>query len=196
MLVQDLISIAKNGEISDLNLKNGDNSLMYFIYLGLVELYDIFNVAIKVETIETFDSVPIYTLRNEDINQVITVYDSKNVELKLQGVIGCNDYDVTKINFNTFLFKAPKNENVVFVYKASPALITSVTQNVELPAAMINALMDFIAYKSYSTMSGAVNSDADNYRAKFERSCSKLENKGYVNDLYTVVKNVKDKGFV
>ena len=124
MKVAEIINHAKYGELKQLSLKTDTDALLSYINLGLIELYKRFNLAIKVEIIQTVPEVKVYNLRNKDIGSVLIIYNSKGEKLRYKRISSDTDYEITQLTPTSFLFKAPIDEEVLFLYKANPPTVT------------------------------------------------------------------------
>jgi len=199
MLASEIIQYAKHGELRQLSVKDDDQAIISYINLGIIALYKKFKLSIKTEIIKTVPDVKVYQLRSNDISQVLTVYNSKGEQLVDKKIISDNDYDITQINYNTFLLTKPKDEELMFLYKAVPKLVNEVTDEIDIPYDMLEALLNYIAYKAYSTI-GLNNvesiSNSTAYLNKFEKSCYELTQLGYEIDLFHLSHSVQMKGFV
>lgn len=197
MTVQYVIDQARSGELRSLSDKDKTDSVVItYLNLGLIELYKRFNVKTGVETIRTTPLTPFYTLRSEDINQVISVYDSNNKELTTKRVADSTDYDIAQINYNTFLLQEPKDEELLFVYKAAPEQCTIVTDVVDIPYAMVEALLHYIGYRAHGSINGNINAEHTTHYTRFEKSCALLIAEGYETDALTVRDSVVKRGFL
>lgn len=196
MKISTIINLAKYGELNQLNIKNDTNGILAFIYLGLIELYKRFNIGIKTETFTSTTTVSVYNLRNNDVNQILAIYDSDKKEL-VNKLVQCDtEYDYTQLNFNTILLTNPKDELLTVVYKASPPEIDETTETIELPDDMLEALLHYIGFKAHSSINGNKNSENDNHYIKFERSCNLLDTMGYTVDIYSARPSIQSKGLV
>lgn len=196
MKISTIINLAKYGELNQLNIKNDTNGILAFIYLGLIELYKRFNIGIKTETFTSTTTVSVYNLRNNDVNQILAIYDSNKKELVSKLIQGDTEYDYIQLNFNTILLTNPKDELLTVVYKASPPEIDETTETIELPDDMLEALLHYIGFKAHSSINGSKNSENDNHYLKFERSCNLLDTMGYTIDIYSARPSIQSKGLV
>lgn len=196
MLVSDIISIARYGELQQLALKDDSDAILSYINMGVLELYKRFKVATKVEIVRTNPLVSVYTLNNSDIIKVIDVYDADGKNLTERTTIGDDDYNVKQIGQTTFMFGNPKDEDVAFVYTSSPELLTSTTDEVPLPGSMIEALLHYIGYRAHGSVDGNVDAENNTHYMRFDKSCRTLAEDGYgeVVDLSKV--DTAAKGFV
>jgi hypothetical protein len=164
--------------------------------MGLAELYKRFNLLLKTETILTVPETTVYVLQSADVNQVIAVYNQKGEELTSIAVINSRHYDYKQLNYRTFLIPDPKNEYLMFVYKASPVPITDIKEELDIPPDMTGALLDYVAYMGHSTINSDNLNETSMYYQRFEKACALLEHHGYRINLHTACLRIQDKGFV
>lgn len=197
MLVSELLPLVKT-RLDSLVLAQNDSVLLSFINLGIAELYRRFNLSIKSETITcNFDSA-LYELRNDDVLMLLTVYNKFGKELKQSDVLDSLAYDFKILNYRSFVLRKPFDGYLFAVYKAAPTLLKDKDDEVDLPIAMISALLDYCAYMGHST----VQSNGQNAREfglhlqLFESSCQQLENQGYRVPINTESVAIQARGFV
>lgn len=195
MLVKDVIDMAKIGAIQNLVISKNENAIMKFIYLGVSELYRKFNLSIKVESINTNPDLALYELRSKDVSLLLSVYNSDGQELRQTDVMG-GVYDYKIINYRSFLLRQPRHDLLFAIYKASPIMFTSIEDEVELPDAMIEALLTYVAYMGNSTINKDNKNETAYYAQKFEETCKDLDNQGYKVVLNTESINLRLKGYV
>lgn len=198
MKVRDIIEYAQYGELKQLSLKDDVSALLSFINLGLVELYKRFNLSIKTEIIQTVPEIKVYNLRNTDISNILIVYNSKGEKLSFKQVTDEDEeYDITQLSYNSFLFREPNNEEIMFLYKASPEFVNNEEDEIKIPKDMFNALLNYIAYKGQMTMNKQNNlqSPMVNFYNIFDKECQDLEQRGYSIDLFSTESAVQKWGF-
>lgn len=189
---------AQMGELKQLSLNKDEESLLSFINLGMIALYKRFNLSVKTEIVQTDPSINVYDLRNEDISQVLVIYNSTGEQLTYKRVLGDTLYDITQLTPTSFLFKQPKSEQLIFLYKANPPLIESLEDDVPLLYDMLEALLNYIGYKGQTTTNRSTNSQVPtiDFYKMYEKSCFDLEQQGFAIDLFSTDNSVYDKGFI
>ena len=150
----------------------------------------------KVEVVKTSPVTPVYTLRATDINQVISVYDSDGKELIGKRNLEDTEYNIAQINYNTFMLTNPIDEELLFVYKAAPSMVTSASGEVELPYAMLEALLHYVGYRAHGSVNGNVDKENNTHYMRLEKSCALLLSEGYEIDTLNISSSVQAKGFV
>ena len=197
MTVQFVIDQARSGELRSLSDKDKtDTVVIHYINLGLIELYKRFNLRTSVEVIRTTPNTPFYTLRSPDVNQVVNVYDSFNKELTTKRTTNDDRYDIAQINYNSFLLTSPKDEELLFVYKAAPELVTSVADELDIPYAMLEALLHYVGYRAHGSVNGELNTEQNTHYVRFDKSCALLVTEGYETDALNIHDGVTSKGYV
>jgi len=198
MTVQDVMDYAKAGELSQVSYN--DTDVLSYINLGLLELYKRFNLRIGIEALSIRNTMTIYTLRNKDINELISVYNRDGKELRFrnqesQFTDSC--YDIEQLSYNTFIVPNPPDEDLfTFVYKASPIMVREVGDEIEMPDAMLEALLHYIGYRAHGSVDGNINAENNTHYMRFEKSCEQLKNMGYLFNSVPYDIAVAEKGYV
>lgn len=200
MTVQDIIDLAKI-RLQNTAISRNEDALIKFIYLGISELYRRFNLAIRSETVMTNTNRSMYELKNSDVSLILGVYDREGRELQQSDVVDSMRWDYKLINYRSFILNKPLNQLLYVVYKASPVVIRDAEDSVDLPDAMIDALLCYVSYMGFSTVNSAHNSkqggaEPDIYHQKFLAACNELEMQGYKIPLNSESLAVIVKGFV
>lgn len=202
MLVQDVLDIAKI-RLSNLAITKKDDVLIKAIYLGMSELFRRFNLSIKSETIRVNPDLALYELRNNDVSLLLSVYNRSGIELKQTDIIDSREWDYKIVNYRSFLLSKPQEGLLYAVYKASPIKIADYQDEIDLPDAMIDALILYVAYIAHGTISSfsSVNgkggvAETDAFYQKFLAACNELEMQGFKIPLNTETLSVRVKGYV
>lgn len=200
MTVQDIIDLAKI-RLHNTAISRNEDALIKFIYLGMSELYRRFNLAIRSETVLVNTNRSMYELKNSDVSLLLGVYDREGKELQQSDVVNSMQWDYKMINYRSFILNKPLNQLLYAVYKASPTIVRDAEDTVDLPDAMIDALLCYVSYMGFSTMNSAANnkqggSEPDIYYQKFIAACNELEMQGYKIPLSSESLAVAVKGFV
>lgn len=195
MKVGDVIEIIKVSSLNNLAVARNDAALMKFIYLGVSELYRRFNLSIKTETVVTNPNLTLYELKSKNVSLLLDVYNTNGKKLQQTDVInGHCDYKI--LNYKSFLLTKPKNDLLFAVYKASPETITDTDTELELPDAMIDALLTYVGYLGHSTINKDNINESSAYSKRFDTACSELEAQGYRIDINSEYSSLVSKGFV
>ena len=196
MFVSDITEIAKVTFLNNLAISRNDTALIKFIYLGVSELYRRFNLSVKSETIITSDNLTVYELKNEDVNMLLGVYDRTGRELQQTDVMNSLMFEYKLLNYKSFLLRHPFDGLLYTVYKASPKSLNTLEDRIELPDAMMDALLTYVAYVGHSTINKDNINEASAYSQRFDIACRELEMQGYRINLSTESLSLQVKGYV
>ena len=196
MYVKDIIDIVKVSFLNNLAISKNDSALVKFIYLGVSELYRRFNLSIKSETVLINKDLSLYELKNSDVSMLLGIYDRRGFPLKETDVTDSLDYDYKIINYRSFIIRRPFEGLLYAVYKASPIELKDGDDIIDLPDAMIDALLTYIAYIGHSTINRDNINEASAYSQRFDLACRELEMQGYKIPLHTETLALHAKGFV
>lgn len=196
MIVNDIVVLAQLSFLSNLAVAENEDILIRFVNLGVSELYRRFNLSIKVETIKTNPDLSLYELRAKDVSMLLALYDMNGKELTQTDVIGAKNFDYKQINYRSFILTKPKDAFISCVYKASPPPYTSKDDVIDIPDAMADALLTYVAYIGYGTINKDNINESSAYAVKFNSACTELENQGYKIPINSENLSVYAKGFV
>ena len=216
MKLSTVIDQVRNGDISGISsVPKTDKTLVTYINLGLISLYNRFQLRTEEAIITLQDGKTIYKLDGTDPD--VTVNDQPmdpddivtiNVVFDEVGMVPVNDNNdpssVYTTTYNTL--QIPTSQEGMYlslIYKAGPKLITyvddgngnAVDTDIPLPLSLMEPLLMFIAYRSYLAVGDAGTPDADKYEMKYHNACTQSEALGLVpSDQYS--RDVEDKGFI
>ena len=206
MTVQEIIDYARNGELRQLSIAEissdplvqaqRDAAIITYINLGLIELYKRFSLSVKAEIVRTTPAVNMYYLRNLDIFRIINIYDASGKPLIEPQTLEDEEYDVKPITPTVYLFREPIDEEVAFVYIASPERVTKVTDEVVLLDIMLESLLHYIGYRAHGAMNGNVDGENNTHYLRFEKSCDELKLLGFGQVVSMPLRALNSKGFV
>lgn len=195
MTVQDVLDIAKL-KLNNNAISRNENALIKFIYLGVSELFNRFNLSIKSETVRLNENLAMYSLRNDDVSMLLNLYNREGTELKQSDIINGRDWDYKIINYKSFLLNKPVNGLLYAVYKASPIVLQDGKDIIDLPDAMIDALLSYICYMGCSTINRDNMDETSKWLQAFDKACMSLEMQGYKIPLNTETLGILVKGYV
>lgn len=194
MTVKEVLDLAKI-RLVNVPVSKTNASLIALINLGVSVLYDQFNLSIKSETITTSPDLSLYELRNNDVLLLLSLYDHTGRELRQSDVIGGVAFDYKLVNYRSFLLKNPIAGHVYAMYKADSIKIRDENDVIDLPNSMTDALLNYVAYMSHSSINKEGVNEADTWHRKFNAACVELDMKGYRVPLNTESLSVQDRGF-
>ena len=199
MLVKDIVDLAKI-KLQNLTVAKNDTALIKFTFLGVSELYRRFNLSIKSETLTINENLALYELRNSDVSMLLGIYDIAGKELIQTDIYNSQNYDYKLVNYRSFLLRKPFNGVLYTVYKASPVIFKDMDDEIDLPDAMIDALLCYVSYMSHTTINrGNIRDNMDDssaYQQRFDAACRELEAQGYRIPLSSETLSLHAKGFV
>ena len=195
MTVQDVLDIAKL-KLSNSAISKNENALIKFIYLGVSELFNRFNLSVKSETIRLNENLAMYSLRNDDVSMLLNLYNREGTELKQSDTINGRDWDYKLVSYKSFLLNKPVNGLLYAVYKASPIVLHDGKDIIDLPDAMIDALLSYVCYMGCSTINRDNMNETSMWLQAFEKACMTLEMQGYKIPLNTETLGILVKGYV
>lgn len=195
MRVRDVFAMAKI-RIKNIAVNRDTAALFGFLNMAVSDLYNRFNLSIKSETILTNPDVALYEVRAEDVLMLLGLFDPRGIELKQTDVIGGVQYDYKLVNYKSFVVRKPQNGYLFAVYKASSVPLVDEDDLVQLPDSMLEALLTYIVYLSFTTINRDNMNEAAMYYQQYMNACNVLENQGYRIPLDTERINMALKGFV
>ena len=182
--------------LGNIAISKDEDAILSFINLGVAELYRRFNLRIKPETIHVNDSLALYSLRSSDVLMLLMLFDKAGKTLTQTDILNSTDYDYKQVSYNSFLLRKPFNGLIYAIYKASSTPLVDDKDEVELPDAMLDALLSYIAYMGYYTINKDNMNEANVYFQRFEFACTSLVNQGYDVGVYQERLSLFTKGFV
>lgn len=215
MTLQNVVDMAKYGELNNLSLKTNNEAIISYINQGMIELYKIFPLSTK-EIIITLGedgtvdnpyikvSDDIYTLPN-DFMWITAAYDEVPEDsLDIVSIIPINEEDnpfsINTINYNQIQVPVTvTGAYISIIYVSAPPAYTVSDLNTEiaLPPQMVEPLLLFVGYKGHMAVSGVINSENDAYLLKFRNSCDQIKYLGmYSSDDVAMTDRVSDRSFV
>ena len=213
MTVQEVIDMAKFGELRNLKLGNvEDRAIVSYINLGLIELYKRFALSIKEAVIEINSLTNSeYTLPS-DCMWLVSAYgevpedapETYYNELDINNEN--NPLSVNTVSWNKVQLPAEiEGSYVSLIYVAGPDSTQKVVyestdayalKDIALPPQLIEALLHYVGYRAYGAMDGNIQSESNTHYMRFDNSCQKIKTEGmFTNDNLDMTR-VTDKGFV
>lgn len=204
MTANEVISLAQNGELKTLAVKDDVNAVIGFINLGLIELYKRFQLETKEFLITMVDGIEEYTLPS-DFMWIVSAYgevDYNDIKGLLE--LPVNDEDdplsVNTVGWNKIQIpSAIGGERVSLIYVAAPTLITELTLNdpLPIPPQFLEALLNYIGYRGHGSVDGKINAESNTHYQRFEMSINKIKKEGmFTPESVKMTRRVDIKGFV
>ena len=194
--VKEIMELAKITFLNNIAIQNNDEALIRLVHLGVSELYRRFNLSIKSETVITSSNLSLYEIKNPNVSLLLGVYDTNGRELVQTDVSNSLLFEYKLVNYRSFLLRTPFDGRLYAIFKASPNKFTSPEDIIDLPDAMTDALLTYVAYLGHSSINRDNINEASAYLQRFNVSCKELEMQGYKIALDTETINLITKGFV
>ena len=210
MTAQQVIDLAKAGELKTLAIKDNVTAVVGFINLGLIELYKRFPIETKEYIIEAIANEDKYVMPS-DYMWLYAAYKYKITQtdpLKASALdieylpINCSDCEqsVNTIGYNKVQIGNIEVGSIYSLeYVASPTLVTENTLNEDLPLPdqMIEALLNYIGYRGHGSVDGKINSESNTHYQRFELSVNRIKKEGMFSaESVDMPTRISDKGFV
>lgn len=195
MTVQEILDLTKL-RLQNLIVVKDDKALLSFINLGVSTLYRKFNLSVKSETVMTTGDLALYELRNQDVLLLLGVYDRSGRELQQTDTLGSETYDYKIVNYRSFLLRKPRMGMLYAVYLAAPVPLKDVNDVIDLPDAMLDALLIYITYLAHTGINRDNVNESSFWYQKFLAACNELEMEGYKIPLNVEMYPVQSRGFV
>lgn len=195
MFVNDMLKLAKT-QLHNIIISKDDEALLALINLGISELYRRFNLSIKAETVVINKHRTLYDLQNDDVSMLLSMYYATGKELRQPDVLDSTQYDYKIVNYKSFMLRVPFDGVLYAIYKANPIFLRDANDTIDLPDAMIDALLAYINYMGHNTINRDQGNDSSMYFQRFELACNHLESQGYKIPLSTERVSLQAKGFV
>ena len=217
MTANEVIALARVGELSKLSIAiKDDNTVLFgFINLGLVELYKRFPLKNDEAIVTLKEGKTIYKLDGTDTDvsmgepfmYLIGAYedgtdnDFSASALSLPINEEDNIYSVNSISYNSIQIPlVTTGAYISLIYVAKPTKVTTLTldEELDLPDQMIEALLHYIGYRAHGAMDANIQTESNTHYMRFEASCNKLKELGVgiAPDDVSMNSRISMKGFV
>lgn len=205
MILQDVVDAARYSELKSVATKDDNAAIITFINLGMLELYKRFPLNYNEYTIDVTGGEMIYQLPHDYLyvlgvyENVATTTDPDNI--KELTINESNNYDsVFFPNHKTIQIPPAENRlavSVIYVVKPPRYTVDNLNEELELPEALIDALLHFVGYKAHLGIRGDGQAENNAHFIRFERSCDKARELGVANQVesWKMTTKFRNKGF-
>ena len=204
MTAQQIIDLSKNGELKSLSVKDNTAVVLGYLNLGMIELYKRFPLKIEEHIVDLQDDTVIYDLPS-DCMWLVSAYGEVPIDCPEEvNVLNINTEDdlfsVNTISWNKI--QVPSSvlgDYISLVYAASPTWIqeADLGLELELPVQLVDALIEYIAYKGHTAQNGSAEFENNVHYQRFEASCLRVKKEGmFTSDDVLMPNRIKIKGFV
>ena len=209
MTIQQLVDLAKTGELKNSAVKDDTTSVLGYINLGLIELYKRFQLDVK-ELIITMGRDGTledpYTKINDvtyqmptDFLYLVAAYDevprdsvARLAPIQINNennVMGVNMVSWNKVQIPAFELDA----HISLIYTPSPKYYTldDLAEELPMPIQLVEPLLAYIGYRAFASISPNPQNDVGNvYYTRFENSCETVKQFGILTaeDMDTKIK--------
>jgi len=202
---QEVIDLARNGELKQLAIKTDVDAVIGFINLGLLELYKRFPIETKEFIITMVNGVGEYSLPS-DFMWIVSAYG----EVPINGTqitvnqLPIND-ETDPLSINTVAWNKVQipsgvtGEYVSVIYVPSPVPVTTLTLTdpLPIPDQFIEALLNYIGYRGHGSVDGKINTESNTHYQRFEASIARIAQYSmFTEESMSMANRVIDKGFV
>jgi len=209
MKAQDIVNLAKNGELKQLAVKNDDMAVLGYLNLGVLELYKRFPLEEAEAVITLRDGKTEYSLDGSDADvampankEVLTVVGAyttdENGELVSMPI---NDEDnplgLNTPSFNVVEVPATLTGAVVSViYRVTPKFLTALDESVNVPPQLLEALLNYIGYRGHGALNGELKTENQSHYVRFENSIKRVMLEGLIATDDLISKKFNSRGFI
>lgn len=203
MTIQEIINLAKNGELSNLSIKDDITAVLGYFNLGLIELYKRFPIETDEHLITLQDSVDIYTMPS-DFMWVVSAYDEVPEDSDRDVIpIPINEEDnplsINTISWNKIQIPVvTQGATVSIIYASAPTVFTAsnLTEDAPIPLQMVEPLLHYIGYRAHGAMDGNIQAENNTHYQRFELSCRRIEDSGmFTSDDLSMKDRLDSRGF-
>lgn len=204
MTVQNVIDLARNGELKNIAVRDDVSAVLGFINLGMIELYKRFPIKTEEHIIELQDGVDVYTMP-DDFMWIVAAYDEVDEDSEAYvKVMPINEED-NPLSLNTIAWNKVQlpvsilNAYISVIYVAAPPVFTEadLAEELPLPPQMVEALLHYIGYRGHGSVDGNIQAENSTHYQRFEASCQRIRQEGMITpDDLNMDGRLGDRGFV
>lgn len=204
MTVKDVVTLAQQGELSQLSVKDRVETIIGYINLGMIELYKRFPIDTEEWLLELEDGVSEYTIPSDCMYLVAAYGEVPKASDDMFNHLNINTEDdplsINTIGWNKI--QVPVSLlgawiSLIYVKQPSMLSVADIDSQLNLPIQMVEALLHYVGYRGHAAQSGDIQAEHITHYTRFEESCKKVDVLGvYTRDDMVMLDRVKIKGFV
>ena len=205
MTIQDVINLARFGELSGVNIKDNDTALVAFINMGMIEIYKRFTLKMEEHIVPLVEGQTLYALPDDFMYPYSAHKEVEIGSIKRDEEVPINDEDEPLSIFfpNHREVQIPAGVtggfiSIIYVAKPEKYSETNVEAELDLPDALIDCLLHYIGYRAYLGIRTDGQAANNAHYSRFERSVAKAKELGVApsTDTYRMIDRLADRGFV
>lgn len=213
MKAKKAIELMRNSELKTFSIKDDNKIVLEYINSGIFELHRKFSLWDDYASITMSSGVSLYKLDGTDPNVTIDLTNSKFIMAEQlydpdnKFYLQNDSKDAANIEHSV---STPKNNHFKFYsseivpgyvievrYRAAPVDLTSDTEEIDLPEALLDPLYLFCVYKAQMSIKSGGDRDLVNAALKrFEAACARVKFEGAITQDHLETNKFSDRGFV
>ncbi len=192
MLASEAITNLSNSEMKQLYAKTDNTAMIGYLNEAILALHKRFNLWQDEAIVTHATDVVQYKLDGIDPNVAIDLSDKK-----LLLITEAYDYEGTELSLNDeddiYGAVTPKynwiefplaglavGEDFSFIFRAAPLDMTAVTDTIDLPPTLEEAMYFYVAFRAHASQKGTKETENMNHFAKFNDSCDRAQALGLI----------------
>ena len=192
MLVSEAITNMSNSEMKQLFAKTDTAAMIGYLNEAVLALHKRFNLWQDEAIVTHATAITLYKLDGIDSNVAIDLSDKR-----LLLITEAYDYEGTELSLNdeddTYGAVTPKYnwiefplaglavpEDFSFIFRAAPLDMTVVTDEIDLPPTLEEAMYFYVAFRAHASQKGTKDTENMNHLAKFNDSCDRAQALGLI----------------
>jgi len=204
MNLQDVVNLAKSGELSNLAVKDDTDTILGYMNLGLIELYKRFPIRTSEFILELRADTDLYVMPS-DFMWMVAAYDevsasSTDTVAVLPINVEDNPLSINTVTWNTIQVPVTTDGAYIsIIYVASPPVFTNLDlgKDLPIPVQMVEALLHYIGYRAHGAMDGNIQAENNTHYQRFEASCKRIQMASmFTTDDLNMANRLVNRGFV
>ncbi len=194
--VSKLLKSVKAVAIKTLPIAQDDDALLTLVEQAVNEIHRRFNTHIGTEVVSTVEDKTFYELKNENVNQLLSVYKTDGSAYPISEIEGDTTANCKIMSHRSFSLNQPTNGSVVCVYAKAPDEVETVDDIIDLPPAFLNALHMYVAFLAHTSINQDNTKESDVYQSRYNREVQSLIEDGYKVQIHIETPSVQSRGYV